>query len=109
MPTSEVVVGDLLLIRPGAKVAVDAEVVEGESQVDESTVTGESLPVAKRPGDQLTGATINIHGTLRARATAVGSDTALAQIVKLVQEAQTPRPPASGWPIARRSGWCWWR
>ena len=91
--TAEVVVGDLLLIRPGAKVAVDAEVVEGESEVDESTVTGESLPVSKRPGDQLTGATININGTLRARATAIGSDTALAQIVKLVQEAQNSKAP----------------
>ena len=88
VPTAEVQVGDLLLIRPGSKIPVDAEVVEGESEVDESTVTGESLPVHKAPGDQLVGATINKNGTLRARATAVGSDTALAQIVKLVQEAQ---------------------
>ena len=94
VPTAEVVVGDLLLIRPGAKVAVDAEVVEGESAVDESMVTGESLPVAKRPGDRVVGATINKQGTLRARATAVGSDTALAQIVKLVQEAQNSKAPA---------------
>lgn len=84
VPTSEVQVGDLLLIRPGSKVPVDAEVVEGESSVDESMVTGESLPVSKRPGDSLVGATINKQGTLRARATAVGSATALAQIVKLV-------------------------
>ena len=94
VPTAEVVVGDLLLIRPGAKVAVDAEVVEGESAVDESMVTGESLPVAKRPGDRVVGATINKQGTLRGRATAVGSDTALAQIVKLVQEAQNSKAPA---------------
>jgi Cu2+-exporting ATPase len=94
LPTAEVHVGDLLLIRPGAKVPVDAEVVEGESSVDESTVTGESLPVSKRPGDRLVGATINKQGTLRARATAVGSDTALAQIVKLVQEAQNSKAPA---------------
>ena len=93
VPTSEVQVGDLLLIRPGSKVAVDATVEEGESQVDESTVTGESLPVKKRAGDQLIGATINKNGTLRARATAVGSDTALAQIVKLVQEAQNSKAP----------------
>ena len=93
VPTAEVAVGDLLLIRPGAKVPVDAEVVEGESEVDESTVTGESMPVSKRPGDQLVGATINKNGTLRARATAVGSDTALAQIVKLVQEAQNSKAP----------------
>jgi P-type Cu2+ transporter len=94
VPTAEVQVGDLLLIRPGAKVPVDAEVVEGESSVDESMVTGESLPVSKKPGDALVGATINKQGTLRARATAVGSDTALAQIVKLVQEAQNSKAPA---------------
>jgi Cu2+-exporting ATPase len=93
VPTAQVQVGDLLLIRPGAKVPVDAEVIEGESEVDESTVTGESLPVHKAPGDELVGATINKNGTLRARATAVGSDTALAQIVKLVQEAQNSKAP----------------
>ena len=92
--TAEVRVGDVLLIRPGAKVPVDAEVTEGESEVDESTVTGESLPVHKAPGDQLVGATINKDGTLRARAVAVGSDTALAQVVKLVQEAQNSKAPA---------------
>jgi P-type Cu2+ transporter len=94
VPTAEVRVDDLLLIRPGAKVPVDAEVLEGESSVDESMVTGESMPVSKRPGDSLVGATINKNGTLRARATAVGSDTALAQIVKLVQEAQNSKAPA---------------
>ena len=93
VPTAEVAVGDRLLIRPGAKVPVDGEVIEGESEVDESTVTGESLPVHKHPGDTLVGATINKNGTLRARATAIGSDTALAQIVKLVQEAQNSKAP----------------
>jgi len=93
LPTSEVVVGDLLLIRPGSKVPVDALVEDGDSEVDESTVTGESLPVHKGAGDQLIGATINKNGTLRARTTAVGSDTALAQIVKLVQEAQNSKAP----------------
>src|SRR5258706_14451534 len=73
IPTAEVAVGDLLLIRPGSKVPVDAEVVEGSSEVDESTVTGESLPVHKVPGEKLVGATINKNGTLGARATAVGS------------------------------------
>ncbi|HYF24907.1 MAG TPA: copper-translocating P-type ATPase [Baekduia sp.] len=93
VPTADVVVGDLLLIRPGAKVPVDAVVEEGASQVDESTVTGESLPVDKGPGDALIGATINVHGTLRARATAVGADTALAHIVALVREAQSSKAP----------------
>jgi len=93
IPTAEVVVGDRLLIRPGSKVPVDAIVEDGSSQVDESTVTGESLPVAKDVGDRLVGATINKNGTLRARATAVGADTALAHIVKLVQEAQNSKAP----------------
>ncbi|MEU8246447.1 heavy metal translocating P-type ATPase [Nonomuraea sp. NPDC048916] len=93
IPTSEVVVGDLMLIRPGSKIAVDGEVVEGESEVDESMVTGESLPVHKAPGSEVVGATINRNGTLRVRATKVGSDTALAQIVRLVQEAQNSRAP----------------
>jgi Cu2+-exporting ATPase len=93
IPTAEVVVGDLLLVRPGSKIAVDGEVMEGESEVDESMVTGESLPVHKAPGGTVVGATINKNGTLRVRATKVGADTALAQIVKLVQQAQNSKAP----------------
>ena len=93
VPTSEVQVDDLLLIRPGAKIATDGTVEEGESEVDESMVTGESLPVHKAPGDQVIGATVNASGTLRVRATKVGADTALAQIVALVQQAQNSKAP----------------
>ena len=93
IPTSEVQVGDLLLVRPGAKIATDATVEEGESEVDESMVTGESLPVHKAPGDPVIGATVNTSGTLRMRATKVGADTALAQIVALVQQAQNSKAP----------------
>jgi Cu2+-exporting ATPase len=93
VPTAGVRVDDLLLVRPGAKIAVDGLVEEGESDVDESMVTGESLPVHKQPGSEVVGATINSNGTLRVRATKVGADTALAQIVKLVQEAQNSKAP----------------
>ena len=93
VPTAEVTVGDLLLVRPGAKIPVDGVVEDGESEIDESTVTGESLPVHKKPGDEVIGATVNTTGTLRVRATKVGADTALAQIVALVQEAQNSKAP----------------
>ena len=93
VPTADVVVGDLLLVRPGSKIPVDGVVELGESEVDESMVTGESLPVTKAPGDEIIGASINTTGTLRARATKVGSDTALAQIVAMVQQAQNSKAP----------------
>ena len=93
VPTDEVKVGDLLLVRPGSKLAVDGLVEDGESDLDESMVTGESMPVHKAPGDAVIGATLNTTGTLRVRATNVGADTALAQIVKLVQEAQNSKAP----------------
>jgi Cu2+-exporting ATPase len=93
VPTSEIEVGDLLLVRPGAEIPVDAVVEEGESEVDESMVTGEPMPVDKGPGAEVIGASINTTGTLRVRASKVGADTALAQIVKMVQEAQNSKAP----------------
>ena len=93
IPVENVAVGDLLLVKPGEKIPVDGEVVEGGSAVDESMLTGESLPVEKGPGSQVTGATINKQGLLRVRATRVGSETALAQIIKLVEEAQGSKAP----------------
>ncbi|MGH2596157.1 MAG: heavy metal translocating P-type ATPase [Actinomycetota bacterium] len=93
IPTAEIVVGDLMLVRPGDKIGTDGVVEEGQSEVDESVVTGESLPVSKSRGSEVIGATINKNGTLRVRATRVGADTALAQIVKLVQEAQNSKAP----------------
>lgn len=94
VPTSEVVQDDIVLIRPGDKIPVDGVVVEGESSVDESMITGESLPVKKAVGSTAVGATINKTGTFKFRATKVGADTALAQIVKLVQVAQNSKAPS---------------
>ena len=93
IPASAVKTGDLLLVRPGEAIPTDGEVVEGSSSVDESLVTGESLPVEKEPGSPVTGATINRSGSLTIRATRVGSDTLLAQIVRMVQAAQADKAP----------------
>jgi len=91
VPVGEVVVGDLLRVRPGEKIPTDGEVVDGASAVDESLLTGESLPVEKAPGDRVTGATVNTSGVLTVRATAVGGETALASIVRLVEDAQASK------------------
>ncbi|MBD1869207.1 copper-translocating P-type ATPase [Cyanobacteria bacterium FACHB-471] len=93
IPIAEVVLGDVIFVRPGEKIPVDGQIVEGASTIDEAMVTGESVPVKKQPGDEVIGATINKTGSFKFRATRVGKDTFLAQIVKLVQQAQGSKAP----------------
>ena len=93
VPAAEVQVGDLVLVRPGERIPVDGIVAEGRSSIDESMITGESLPVLKTSGDEVIGATLNKTGSFRFRAAKVGKDTALAQIIRLVQEAQGSKAP----------------
>lgn len=93
VPVENVVVGNIVVVRPGEKLPVDGVVTEGVSAVDEAMITGESIPVEKNPGDTVIGSTINKSGSFRFRATKVGSDTALAQIIELVENAQTSKAP----------------
>lgn len=93
VPVEQVVVGDTVLVRPGEKIPVDGIVLEGTSSVDESMLTGESIPVEKGPGDAVTGATLNQNGSLTIRAVKVGKDTALAQIIRVVEQAQGSKAP----------------
>ncbi|NQX71010.1 copper-translocating P-type ATPase [Paenibacillus alba] len=93
IPVEEVVVGDIVLVKPGEKIPVDGEVVEGLSVVDESMLTGESIPVEKKAGDTVIGATINKNGSLKMKAKRVGRETALAQIIKVVEDAQGSKAP----------------
>ncbi|MBI2594610.1 copper-translocating P-type ATPase [Candidatus Curtissbacteria bacterium] len=100
IPTAQVKVGDIVILKPGDKIAVDGVIIEGETAIDESLVTGESLPVAKKKGDSVIGGSINQSGSVKFRATKVGQDTALAQIVKMVEIAQSSKAP--GQKIADR-------
>lgn len=93
IPIEEVEVGDILLVKPGDRIPVDGVVVEGRTSVDESMLTGESIPVEKYPGSKVVGASINKNGTIKFKATKVGKDTVLAQIIKLVEEAQGSKAP----------------
>ena len=93
VPVKDVATGDTVIVRPGERIPVDGVVLEGISSIDESMITGESLPVSKKPGDEVVGATINKMGSFRFEATRVGRETVLAQIIRLVQEAQGSKPP----------------
>ncbi len=93
IPIEEVEVGDIIIVKPGSKIPVDGEIVEGHTAVDESMLTGESMPVEKSKGDKVIGASLNKNGSIMFRATRVGSDTALAQIIKLVEDAQGSKAP----------------
>lgn len=93
IPLQNVILGDVVVVRPGEKIPVDGEVIEGGSTVDEAMVTGEPIPVQKQPGDEVIGATINKTGSFKFRASRVGKDTVLAQIVKLVRDAQGSKAP----------------
>ncbi len=93
IPVEEVQIGDIILIRPGEKIPVDGNIVEGKSSVDESMLTGESLPVEKMPGDPVVGSTINTSGSFKFQTTRVGKDTVLAQIIKMVEDAQGSKAP----------------
>ncbi len=93
IPTEEVVINDVIIVKPGEKIPTDGEVIEGESYVDESVITGESIPVMKNKGKKVIGGTFNQNGVLKFRATKIGRDTVLSQIIKLVEDAQGSRPP----------------
>lgn len=93
VPVEEVVLDDIVVVRPGEKIPVDGEIVEGSSAVDESMITGESIPTEKHTGDEVIGATINKTGSFKFKATKVGKDTALSQIVQMVEDAQSSKPP----------------
>lgn len=104
VPIEQVLVGDIVVVRPGEKIPVDGEIIKGHSSVDESMITGESMPVEKNIGDTIIGATINKHGSFEFKATKVGKETALAQIIHLIEEAQGSKAPIQAF-ADRISAW----
>ena len=93
VPLARVVVGDIVILRPGERVPVDGVVLSGVTSIDESLITGESLPVTRKPGDRIIGGSLNFDGALEYRATSIGSDSVLGQMMRLVEEAQSSRAP----------------
>ncbi|GAH38755.1 unnamed protein product, partial [marine sediment metagenome] len=93
IPIEEVKVGDVIVVRPGEKIPTDGEIIEGDSAIDESMATGESMPVQKKKGDKAIGATVNQQGLLKVKATKVGKDTFLSQVIKMVEECQGSKVP----------------
>ncbi len=106
MPLDQVQPEDKLRVRPGEKVPVDGMVLQGTSSVDESMITGEPIPVEKQAGERITGGTVNGTGSLVMRAERVGSETLLAQIVRMVSQAQRSRRRFNAWPTWWRHGLC---
>lgn len=106
VPLAQVVAGDTVLVRPGEKMPVDGVVVEGATEVDESMLTGETLPVVKAAGDAVTGGTQNTTGAVTVRALRVGADSTLARIVRAVEDAQGTKAPSSASPTALRRCSC---
>ena len=106
MPLEQIQVGDRLRARPGEKVPVDGTVLEGRTTIDESMISGEPIPVEKQPGDRVTGGTVNGTGSIVIEAQRVGSDTLLAQIVRMVSEAQRAVRRFSDWPMSFPRGSC---
>jgi Cu+-exporting ATPase len=110
VPIAEVMVGDRLVVRPGERIPVDGELREGQTQVDESMLTGEPLPVAKEPGRQVTGGSINGEGRIVLEVRAVGAETVLARIIRLVEDAQAAKAPIQrlvDQVAACSCRWCW--
>ncbi|MFQ5621524.1 MAG: heavy metal translocating P-type ATPase, partial [Candidatus Nanoarchaeia archaeon] len=93
IPIDNVVLGDIIIVKPGGKIPVDGEIVEGKTTLDESMITGESIPVAKGKGEEVIGGTINKHGSFKFKATKIGADTTLSRIVKLIEDAQGKKAP----------------
>ena len=103
IPVEQVAVGDVVIVRSGSSIPVDGTVLEGRASVDQSALTGESVPVEKGAGDKVAAATVNTEGYLEFRADKVGEDTTLAQVIRMVEDAAAPKRPSHGWRTRSRA------